>query len=94
MKKKGIEEVIISPYANAYSGYITTYEEYQLQCYEGGHTVFGEWTEAAYRTAFNKLAHEMSNGSEKRDLNAMVSPRLFSEEELRNRSFHSKEQIK
>ena len=94
LKKKGIEEVIISPYANAYSGYITTYEEYQLQCYEGGHTVFGEWTEAAYRTAFNKLAHEMSKGSEKRDLNAMVSPRLFSEEDLRNRSFHSKEQIK
>jgi neutral ceramidase len=94
LKKKGIEEVIISPYANAYSGYITTYEEYQLQCYEGGHTVFGEWTEAAYRTSFNKLANEISKDSNKRELNKNVSPKLFTQEELLHRSFHSTEQIK
>ena len=94
LKKKGIKEVIISPYANAYSGYITTYEEYQLQCYEGGHTVFGEWTEAAYRTSFNKLANEMLKDPEKRDLNKNVSPKLFTAKELQMRSFHSKEQIK
>ena len=94
LKKKGIQEVIISPYANAYSGYITTYEEYQVQCYEGGHTVFGEWTEAAYRTAFSRLANEILKEPDQRDLNTTVKPRLFSNEELQKRSFPLNDQLK
>lgn len=41
-KEFKIENVIISSYTNAYAGYITTPEEYSLQYYEGGHTVFGK----------------------------------------------------
>jgi neutral ceramidase len=37
----GISKVIVASYANAFIGYITTREEYQAQCYEGGHNVYG-----------------------------------------------------
>lgn len=59
LAKRGVEEVILSPYANGYSGYITTHEEYQHQRYEGGHTLFGKWTLAAYQTNFERLAKEL-----------------------------------
>lgn len=47
-----ISQVILAPYSNAYNGYITTYEEYQVQDYEGGHCAFGQW-------ALNGLQQEM-----------------------------------
>lgn len=47
----GITEVIISSYANAYMGYVTTPEEYDLQCYEGGHTIYGRRTLQGIMTA-------------------------------------------
>jgi neutral ceramidase len=37
----GVERVIIHSYCNAYMGYITTAEEYDIQSYEGGHNVYG-----------------------------------------------------
>jgi len=89
LSKKGIEEVIISPYANAYSGYITTFEEYQHQLYEGGHTVFGEWTHAAYLTKFKTLALEMLKEEAERDFDATTKPPEFSKEEIEKRSFPS-----
>jgi len=79
--------VILSPYANAYSGYITTYEEYQVQCYEGGHTVFGEWTLAAYQTKFKELALQMLKKESERNLDSGVSPVEFTEEELKKRIY-------
>ncbi len=39
--KQGIERVVMSSYCNAYAGYLTTFEEYQLQHYEAGYTLFG-----------------------------------------------------
>jgi neutral ceramidase len=54
-KAWGIEKIIISSFANAYMGYITTPEEYALQCYEGGHTVYGQHTLAAIIDGFEKL---------------------------------------
>lgn len=36
--------VILAGLSNTYSNYITTYEEYQLQRYEGGSTLFGPHT--------------------------------------------------
>jgi neutral ceramidase len=57
----GITDVLISPYANAYAGYITTNEEYQVQAYEAGHTLFGQWTLAAYQTRFRDLARELAS---------------------------------
>ena len=38
---QGIKKIVVATYANAYMGYITTREEYQAQCYEGGHNVYG-----------------------------------------------------
>ena len=87
LKKRGIKKVIISPYANAYCGYVTTYEEYQCQCYEGGHTVFGEWTLAAFQTKFKELALQLLKNPESRTIDQSIAPYEFTEEELGKRSF-------
>lgn len=50
------KNIIISSYANAYMGYVTTAEEYDLQCYEGGHTIYGRNTLAAMIKGFEDLA--------------------------------------
>lgn len=70
----GITEVILAPYANGYSGYITTYEEYQVQMYEAGHTVFGQWSLAALQTKFDELATEMLKPKAERKLQQSVYP--------------------
>lgn len=59
LAQKGIETIIMCPYANSYAGYITTREEYRTQSYEGGHTLYGKWTLAAYQMQFDKLAASM-----------------------------------
>jgi hypothetical protein len=56
----GVEAVVINPYANAYAGYLTTFEEYQVQHYEAGYTVFGPWELAAVRTAFAGVARALA----------------------------------
>jgi neutral ceramidase len=63
-KELGVEEryVVIAGYANDYANYVSTREEYESQQYEGGSTVFGPWTEAAYRQEFVKLARAMKHG--------------------------------
>jgi neutral ceramidase len=43
-------------YANEYAGYVTTREEYATQQYEGGHTLYGPWTLAAYQQELTRLA--------------------------------------
>jgi len=88
LKKRGITKVILSPLANCYSGYITTYEEYQCQLYEGGHTVFGEWTQAAYSTKLKYMANEMLKDESERNFDSKTKPEDFSEEDIAKRSFH------
>jgi len=44
----GEVEVVISGVTNDYSSYITTYEEYQAQRYEGASTLYGPHTLKAY----------------------------------------------
>ena len=73
--------------SNAYCGYVTTYEEYQCQCYEGGHTVFGEWTLAAFQTKFKELALQLLKNPESRTIDQSIAPYEFTEEELGKRSF-------
>ncbi|MCH2042980.1 MAG: neutral/alkaline non-lysosomal ceramidase N-terminal domain-containing protein [Saprospiraceae bacterium] len=58
LRETAIEDVIICSISNNYAGYVTTYEEYQVQAYEGGHTLYGKWTLAAYQTMFAKLCQE------------------------------------
>lgn len=78
----GYDEVILCPYSNAYAAYITTYEEYQVQEYEGGHTVFGEYSLAALQTEMEKLAVEMLKPKAERNLNQDTVPRQFTEDDL------------
>ncbi len=78
----GYSDVILCPYSNSYAAYITTYEEYQVQAYEGGHTVFGEWSLAALQTEFEKLAIEMLKPKAERNLNNDIIPRQFTENDL------------
>ena len=84
---QGFSEVILCPYSNAYNGYVTTHEEYQVQEYEGGHTVFGEWTLAALQTEFEKLIVEMLKPKAERSLSNEVNPLVFSHDDLNKFSY-------
>lgn len=87
MLEKGIHQVVIVPYSNAYCGYITTYEEYQHQFYEGGHTVYGQWTLAAFQTKFRQLAQEMVKKVDYREFISDGLPPEFTPEELHRRTY-------
>jgi neutral ceramidase len=52
----GDTQVVTVGYANAYSGYVTTKEEYDMQHYEGASTLFGPHTLEAYQQEYAKLA--------------------------------------
>ncbi len=91
-EKDQIKEVILCPYANSYSGYITTYEEYQAQMYEGGHTVFGAYSLAALQTVFKQL-YQVRNKPFASELQPLLPP-VFSTNELRKRSFYSRKKQK
>lgn len=56
------KHIVLVGYANDFSGYVTTREEYATQQYEGGHTIFGPWTLAAYQQEFARLAKAMVAG--------------------------------
>lgn len=55
-----LENVLLQGYANGYSGYVTTPEEYASQQYEGGETLFGRWTLPAYVQEFDRLARAVA----------------------------------
>ncbi|MCL6270916.1 neutral/alkaline ceramidase [Sansalvadorimonas sp. 2012CJ34-2] len=52
----GLEKLVVAGYANDYSLYVTTPDEYLEQLYEGGATLFGRWTLGAYQQTFEKMA--------------------------------------
>ena len=81
LKNRGVSEIILSPYANGYAGYITTPEEYKTQSYEAGHTLFGRWTLPAYQMGFRALANELlKDPSERRYLG--VASVIFEKDEI------------
>jgi len=84
----GIKHVIISSYSNNYMGYCVTNEEYQVQCYEGGHTVFGQWTHGAFMTRFRELAREFIKPENQRNIDRSVQPHTFSEQEMALRTYN------
>jgi neutral ceramidase len=61
-KNSEVKYLALGAYANGYSGYITTKEEYDLQHYEGAATYFGPYTEAAFMQEFGKLADAVIRG--------------------------------
>ncbi|XP_008313183.1 neutral ceramidase isoform X1 [Cynoglossus semilaevis] len=53
-------EVVISGLSNIYTHYITTYEEYQVQRYEGASTIYGPHTLSAYVQKYRGLARAIA----------------------------------
>lgn len=82
----GTRRVLICTYANDYMGYVTTHEEYQEQCYEGGHTIFGQWTLAAFQTRLAMLAREMLKPEGERQHDRGMRPPRVPPEELAKRT--------
>ena len=56
MSAAGVRYVALGTYANEYSQYVTTIEEYASQQYEGASTLFGPHTLAAYQQVAAGLA--------------------------------------
>jgi neutral ceramidase len=61
----GIHRVVVSSVANEYAGYVATPEEYALQHYEGGHTLYGPATQPFVTAHAAQLAAQVmsANGS-------------------------------
>jgi neutral ceramidase len=58
-----LSDLAVSNYTNAYSGYVTTPEEYAAQHYEGASTLYGPHTLAAYVQTFQTLAAALVAGT-------------------------------
>lgn len=83
----GVHEVVLAGYANAYAGYVTTPEEYEVQEYEGASTHFGKWTLPAYQSVFERLAARLlDRGAAASTLPEAVPP-AFTAQELAARAF-------
>src|SRR5699024_9934371 len=77
---------IMCTYCNDYMGYVTTFEEYQEQDYEGGHTVYGQWTLAAFQTCYRELAKAFKQPAQQRTHDTKTRPQATPEDELRLRT--------
>uniref|UniRef100_A0ACB8F934 Neutral ceramidase n=1 Tax=Sphaerodactylus townsendi TaxID=933632 RepID=A0ACB8F934_9SAUR len=55
--------VILAGVCNVYTHYITTFEEYQFQRYEGASTIFGPHTLSAYIQTFRELVKALVKGT-------------------------------
>lgn len=55
-------QIQIAGLSNTYADYITTYEEYQAQRYEGASTIFGPHTLDGYIQEFSRLATDLALG--------------------------------
>lgn len=86
LRPRGVERVLICTYCNDYMGYVTTREEYQQQAYEGGHTIFGQWTLAAFQTRYARLADELLKEDAARGHDRVTRPRPAPADELALRS--------
>lgn len=53
----------IAGLSNSYSHYITTFEEFSVQRYAGGSTLYGPHTLEAYQQEFYKLAYAVATGA-------------------------------
>lgn len=90
LSTRGVVEVVVASYCNGYCGYVSTYEEYEVQAYEGGHTVFGKHTLGAMLTRFRQMALEMLKPETMRQNLSNGVPPGFSEVELALRSFDAR----
>lgn len=63
--------IVIAGLTNTYSQYVATFEEYEIQRYEGASTLFGPHTLNAYIQEFKKLAKLMLEG---KNVDSELSP--------------------
>ena len=84
VESTSVEQVIITSYANAYMGYVTTPEEYFQQCYEGGHTIYGHGTLRGIFEGFEGLLEKLQHPDTKID---DLPTFQFPNDELARRSF-------
>ncbi|XP_076257941.1 neutral ceramidase-like isoform X2 [Rhynchophorus ferrugineus] len=81
-------EVVIAGLSNTYTSYITTYEEYQLQRFEGAATIFGPHTHQIYLNIYKGLAEALIQNKtvedgpvpedlDKSKLLSLITPVLF-----------------
>ena len=56
-------KVVIAGLSNSYSGYTATFEEYQVQRYEGASTIYGPHALEAYIQEFQRIALQMASKS-------------------------------
>jgi neutral ceramidase len=68
-----VDDAVVSSVANEYWGYCTTPEEYELQWYEGGHTLHGPTTQPWLAAQLARLAGAVAGGAAVAD----VVPRTF-----------------
>jgi len=61
LEGSGVDHLALATYANDYSQYITTEEEYEMQHYEGASTLFGPHTLAAYQQIFKSIASALKD---------------------------------
>jgi neutral ceramidase len=78
LNDSGVDSLALATYANAYAGYITTKEEYDMQYYEGASTYFGPYTLNAYEQEFGKLAKAIRDGLE---VDPGLTPRDLSDDQ-------------
>jgi len=60
---QGKTKVVLAGLSNAYSSYVTTFEEYQVQRYEGASTIFGPHTLEAYLNQYLNLTRKLVSGT-------------------------------
>ncbi len=88
VKKHEISNVWLCSYCNDYMGYITTYEEYQLQAYEGGHTLYGQWTLSAIQYKYQGLSEQLIREDCDRIYDQTTRPKPVPLDELAKRTNH------
>ncbi|XP_056153365.1 neutral ceramidase [Lampris incognitus] len=76
-----VAEVVIAGLSNIYTHYITTYEEYQVQRYEGASTIYGPHTLSAYIQKYRGLARAIAQNKES-GLEKGPEPPFFKESQL------------
>ena len=58
----GVTDPVVVGLANGYMGYLITPEEYDMQHYEGGHTVYGLYTSFLVRNSLVALTRALAGG--------------------------------
>ena len=65
---EGISRYVVMSCSNGYWGYVTTPEEYSLQYYEGGHTLYGPGTGSFLAVHLADMAQSLASGEDTGDL--------------------------